>query len=500
MIQSAKASQKCLRMRSKPCILAVLGALVFHLGAAGPGWGKFGISKTHAVYRMDFPPAFHVPGRELRLHFVSDTMGREADLAERMEQHVGEALTQQNFRLSPSAPTVLHASLNEARASVERERRRINLNVRTGERVEKDKNGKEKKVEECKSQQVYATFLTSRGKLVLSLALEESAARTTLFAHTIERSYLVESMVDGPRLCDNRTYSVSPGHLRYRSEILALLADQATLELIRLASGYTEDRTALLAVDDELKPGNALALAGNWPQAQAAWENAEIGSGEDKKEAARAHNIGVAWEVLAVQAMGEDRLAEAESLLNDADRSFTRALALDSGEKYFREPSERIQVARSVLEKMKEYRTLDQAAVGDLVPVSVPDAPVAANDASLDELPDNEEAPVRDYRLYVRAHLEARQAEPDAAFRKKMLAAAPDYRVSEAAAVQVMESETQRYRALAGNMQKYAEDYQAVAADGTITASEREMLETRRKTLHLTEAMARALEARYSMR
>ena len=471
------------------------GALALILLAASAGWGKFGISKTRATYLMYFPPAFHVPGREIRLHFIADSVGREADLANRMEQQVGEALTQQTFRLNPSAATVLHASLDEARASVDRERRRISLNVHLGERIEKDKNGKEKKVEECKNQQVYAVFLTSRGKLALSLAVEEVATRTTRFSHTIERSYLVESMVDGPRLCNNRTYSISTGHLRYRSEILALLADQATLELVRLATGYTEDRAALLAVDDELKPGNALALAGNWPQAQAAWENAGIDPGDGKKEAARVHNIGVAREVMAIQALREDRLSEAETFLNEADQSFSRALELDSGEKYFRDPPERIQIARSVLEKMKEYRSLDMSVADDLVPAAVPDSQ-PATDASPGDLPE-EAAPIRDYRLYVRTLLDARQAEPDAAFRKKLLAAAPDYQLPEAKAVEVVESETRRYRGLAQNMAKYAEDYRAVMADGTITTSEREMLETRRKTLNLTEAMARAVESQY---
>ena len=474
-----------------PAVLALI------LVAACQGWGKFGISKTRAVYVMYFPPAFHVPGREVRLHFISDTFGPQADLAQQIEQQVSQALTQERFRLSPSAPTVLQASLDEARASVERDRRQVNLNIHTGERIEKDKDGKEKKVEECKNQQVNATFLTSRGRLVLNLTVAEVATRTTLFAHTIERSYLVESMVDGPRLCGKRTYTVSPDHLRYRSEILALLSDQAAAEAVRLASGYTEERTALLAVDNELKPGNALALAGNWPQALAAWESAAIPSGDNEKEAARVHNIGVAREVMAVQGMREDRLSEAEALLNDADKAYSQAIALDSGEKYFRDPLDRVKLAREVLEKMKTYRSLDQVGVDELVPASTVGSSADA-EIPLDGFPPNEAEPVRDYRLYVRTHLEARPAEPDADFRDKLISAAWDYRVPDEAAVQVVETETRRLRILIQNMEKYAEDYKAIAADGTITPSEREMLATRQKTLHLPDAMARAAEARYS--
>lgn len=477
----------------------VLVVLALMLTAACQGWGKFGISKTRAVYVMYFPPAFHVPGREVRLHFVSDTFGSEADLAGRIEQQVSQALTQERFRLSPAAPTVLQGSLDEARASVERERRPVNLNIRTGERIEKDKNGKEKKVEECRNQQVYATFLTSRGRLVMNLTIAEVASRSTLFTHTIERSYLVESMADGPRLCGNRTYTVSPDHLRSRSEILALLADQAAAETIRLASGYDEDRTALLAVDNELKPGNALALAGNYPRALAAWEGAEIPADDKQKQAARLHNLGVAREVMAVQAMREDRLSESEKLLNDADQAYSQAIALDSGEKYFRDPVDRIKLAREVLEKMKAHRALDQVGADDLVPAS-PQGSSADAEIALDAFPLNEAEQVRDYRLYVRTHLEARLAEPDAAFRVRLLSAASDYRLTEEGAVEVVESETRRIRVLSQNMGKYAEDYKAVVADGTITPSEREMLSTRQKTLHLPDAMARAAEERYSPR
>jgi hypothetical protein len=211
------------------------------------------------------------------------------------------------------------------------------------------------------------------------------------------------------------------------------------------------------------------------------------------------HNLGVAQEVMGVQAMREDRLSEAEAFLNDADKAYSQAIVLDSGEKYFRDLLDRVKLAREVLEKMKEYRSLDHIGADDLVPTSTA-AFSASAEIPLDGFPQNETQRVRDYRLYVRTHLEARQDEPDSAFREKLISAASDYRVPEQAAVQVVETETQRFRVLLQNLDKYAEDYKAVAADGTITPSEREMLATRQKTLHLPDAMARAGEARYSPR
>jgi hypothetical protein len=460
---------------------------------------KFGISKTRAVFVMYFPPAFHVPLRELRLKFVSDIYGPQGDLARRLELQVSQALTFESFRLSDTAPTVLQASLDEAWASVDRERRPVKLNLRTGERVEKDKNGKEKKVEECKSQQVDATFLTSRGRVLLNVTVADAASRAVSFSHRIERSYLVESMVDGPRLCSNRTYSIAPDHLRHRADILALLADQAVAELIRLATGFTESRTALLAVDDELKPGNGLALAGNWPQAQAAWQSAFIEANDRETQAARAHNLGVAREVMAVEAMRGGRLDEAEVLLGEADRLFAEAISLDGGERYFRDPLERIKEAYSVLEKMKQYRDRDQAATDELIPAEVPGGP-AAKEVPGGGLPTDESPAVRDYRLYVRARLEAHLSEPDNEFRRKLLAAAPDYAVAAPAASLVVESEAQRLRGLLQAMAKYEEDYKAMAADGILSSAERDVLRTRQKTLRLPDSLARAVEARFPVR
>ncbi len=156
-------------------------------------------------------------------------------------------------------------------------------------------------------------------------------------------------------------------------------------------------------------------------------------------------------------------------------------------------------MAFEVLEKLKEYRSLDQAASDDLVPPATADASAGA-EIPLDELPKNEAQPVRDYRLYVRTRLEARQAEPDIELRRKLLSASVEYHVAETAAVEVVETETRRLRVLIQAMAKYEEDYKAVATDGAITASEREMLRTRQKILHLPDAMARSVEARYPVR
>jgi hypothetical protein len=404
-------------------------------------------------------------------------------------------LIRENFRLSPSAPTVLQGSLDEARAAVERERRPVNLEIHIGEHTEKDKKGKEKQVEDCRRQQVSAIFLVSRGRLALNLSAVDARTQAIRFTHQFERHYDQESMVDGPRLCGKRTYGIPPGHLRYRREILEHLAGQIVAETVRFASGYSAERSVLLAVDEELKPGNALALAGNWPQALAAWEAAGIPSGENEKEAARQYNLGVAHEALAVAAMRNEHLEEADNRLKDAEKFYAQAITLDSKEKYFRDTFARLQHDRAVLDKKFEYRSLDEAAADDLVPFT-PEGSVVNGDIPLEGWPENEKDAVHDFRLYVRTRLEARNEEPDEAFRQKLISISTDYGVPEVSAREVIHSEVRRLRVLIQHMEKYAEDYKDIAADGAITPSEREMLRKRQTTLHLSDAQVRAVEGR----
>jgi hypothetical protein len=477
----------------------LIGVMVAMLGSFAPALGKFGISKTRAVSLMHYPPAFHTPGREVRVRFSSDFFGPDAALAGEMQQQVEEALLREGFRISPAALTVLQGSLDEARAAVERERRPVNLEIHIGEHTEKDKNGKEKQVEDCKRQQVNAVFLVSRGRLALDLVAVDTRTAATTFRHRFERQYDQESMVDGPRLCGKRTYAISPGHLRYRREILAHLAGQVVAETVRLASGYGEDRSILLAVDDELKPGNALALAGNWPQALAAWERISIPSSEKETEAARHYNLGVAHEVLAAAAMRNGQLDEAGARLTDAEKFYALAITLDSKEKYFRDTHERVQHSRAVLDKMLHYRTLNGGTDDDLIPVS-PDGFAKSAEIPLEGWPENEQAAVHDFRVYVRTRLEARIEAPDESFRQKLISTAADYGVGESPAAGVVDSETQRLRVLIRNMEKYQEDFRDVAADGAVSAAEREMLRKRQKTLHLSDAQVRAVEARFPSR
>jgi hypothetical protein len=294
---------------------------------------------------------------------------------------------------------------------------------------------------------------------------------------------------------------VATDQLQNRRAILARLADQAVVAAAALVAGYDEPRSLLLAVDNELKPGNSQALRGNWREALEVWRRTEIPPGATEKEAARKYNLGVAHEALAAAAIRGEDFAGAKAHLDEAEACYTQALSLDREEKYFRDTLERLQNDRAILQKEQEHKSVERGGGGALPPLIGTEPPATITDnLPLEGWPEGEKESVHDFRAYVRTRLAAQKADPSEELRQKLLTSAADYGVAADAALQVVDSEGERLLVLKQNVEKYAEDFQDVSADGTISAEEREVLRKRQKTLHLSDAQVKEVEARFPMK
>ena len=478
-----------------------LGVFPAILLIAVSSWAKFGVSKTRAEIMIHYPPAFHTPGRELQIRVSSIAPGSRVALAIRIQQLIEQALTRENFRVNPFARTSLEGSLNEASASVEWQIRSESRRIHTGEHTEHDKNGKPKQVEDCGQQQVNVTYLVSAGDLSLNLAAFDSKTQSVLFTQLIQHNYRQESAIAGPKLCGKQSYTLSPDQLQDRRAILARLAEQTVAATAAVVAGYDEPRTLLLAVDNELKLGNKQALSGNWRGALEVWKEAAITPDSPEKEAARQYNLGAAHEALAVAAMRNDDLDGAKDHLDAAEDGYKQALTLDPGEKYFRDTLERVQADRAVLNKQQEQQLLEQSDGANLAPsAGTPPMAPSALSIPLEGWPANEKDAVHDFRAYVRTRMGAQKEEPGEAFKQKLMASGADYGIQEAIALQVVDSEAWRLLALKQNMQKYGEDFKDVAADGAVSADEREVLRKRQKTLHLSDAQVSEVESHFPVR
>jgi tetratricopeptide (TPR) repeat protein len=483
-------------MRLERIILFLLAAFLL---VSAPGWPKFGISKTRARFVMHHPPAFHSSGRELRVEVNSIDLRTGALLVPRLQQFLEQALIRENLKVTPNAQTVLQCTLNQADASVQRERRSESVNVHTGEHTAYDKEGKARQVEDCENQASEVTYLVSSGRLLLNLTATETKTQTVLLTQLVQRDYRQESAIAGPKKCRGEGYSVAAGQLQDPPSILTALSDQAVADTVKMAAGHDEPREVLLAVDNELKSGNAQALGGNWQQALDTWTSASLRKSET--EAARQYNLGVAHEVLAAAAMRNDSLDEAGTHLNEAEKCYAQALNLDPGEKYFRDTLTRLQRDRQVLQKELEHQFLEQA---ETVPTAPAEGAASAapllSPIPLEGWPQGEADVVHDYRVYVRTRVGAQTEEPNEAFKQKLLASAADYGVKQGVALQVLESEVKRFLVLRQGVEKYSEDFRDAAADGIITADERAMLRKRQQILRLSDAQVKQTEAQFQVR
>jgi hypothetical protein len=462
------------------------------------GWAKFGISKTRVTFILRHPPVFYTPANEIKIEATAlDPNGTAVsnDIREMLVQ----ALLREGFKPASSAQTVLRAAIKDADSNVRQDRRVESVNVRTGSHTETDKNGKKKEVEDCKVQDAAVTYLISAGRLAVTFQASDAGSQQLLASEDIERNYHMESAISGPQQCGGKEYRLREAQIADSYAILRSLAGQAIPRMVHLTVGYDEPRTVLLAVDDELKPGNAEALAGNWQGALDVWTQAAIT--EQDTEAARQYNLGVAHEALAAMAMKAAALDEGTNHLNQAEAFYRKALDLDADEKYFRDTLTRLQEDREILQTEQAQ---EMAKRGDNNP-KVMGAATSPSEASLgfpiDGWAEGEQKEVHNFRAYVRQRITARGLDKlTDDFARQLAADGSDYGVEPGLAAKVVESETARLQVVKLNISKYGDLIRDLASDGVISKDERAILETRRKTLHLSTAEARQAESQFQFR
>ncbi len=456
------------------------------------GGAKFGIIKTRVSFPVYHPPAFHAYGREMRVEVDSVDMRSQLMVAPLIQHLLEEGLAQQNLKVTPNARTLLRCTLTDAAASLQTMSRLESMNVSLGMHTEQGQNGKTKQVEDCKAQRVRVTYLISSGHLAMELKATDTRTQTLLMDQSVDRIYRQESPIGGPPKCRGANYGVRQGQLQDPLAILSLLSEQAINDTLSLATGFDEPREVLLAVDDELKPGNAQAKAGAWHEALETWTNTSTNTRET--EAARQYNLGVAHEVLAAMAMRNWTLEDAASHLYAAQECHTQALKLDPDEKYFRDTVARLRADQQLLQQQLEQTSAEESANLDTAPRRIAPSPAALT-IPLEGWPAGEPEAVHEYRLYVRTRLSVHKGRPTEALRQELLIGATDYQVESYIAVEVLDSEVQRLAVMQQNVEKYRADFQAAMAGGTISAEDREMLRKRQQILHLSDEQVAEVES-----
>ena len=472
-------------MRRKLLFLALTSACLL---AGTELWAKFGINKTRAVYMLPHPPAFYTPGRQLSLQVTSLDPRGGMVVVPPFRQMLHQLLMREDFNVTPRARTKLQCTVSEAIALVERQTRWESVNVHVGEHTEKDAKGKEKKVEDCRIQQAEVTYLVSSGSLAVHVTASDLTKQSVLFTLPVRRLYREESAVAGPQRCGGKGYGILSGQLQDPHAVLMRLSEEAMAAIIPPVAGFAESKDVLLAVDDELKPGNAHAQAGNWDRALALWEAAS--APKPQTEAARQYNLGVAREALTGLALKTGDLEQAAAQLARAAEAHDRALTLDPNEKYFRDSVTRLFQVRQVLDGFREHESLERAeAAGARASLGAPGEAAAAGESRA----------VQDFRMFARQRIMVERWEPSEEFQRKLTARGSESGVTPEIARQVVDSEVKRFLLLRQNQQKYQELFEELAEDGSISTSERATLRKEQSSLRLSDDLVREVEMQFQI-
>lgn len=302
--------------------------------AAGDALAKFGISKTRVQLPRLRPPEMRLLADGVAVDVRSgspEVTGSHVSLVRgRLEEAVrGSGLYELKERSRDADATVrvtLDALTAEVRDEVQMESKRVKI----GEKQvwnEKKKRNETEDVYGDREQPV--SFRVASGSVNATVEAESAGGRKTSDASaSYSQRFRSEDGIP----------SEASSEESLRRFLVAAAADKA-VGIVVYGSDPVE---ALLAVDGELKDGNRLAEQGRFDAALAEWERTRF---KGDKEAARLHNVGVAHEALAYGF--PPHTAEHLEHLQKARDSYRAAREMDPGEKYFKDPLERIDTSLS---------------------------------------------------------------------------------------------------------------------------------------------------------
>jgi hypothetical protein len=311
---------------------AAVASAVFVLAVAPAAFAKFGISKTRVTLPRTRPPQIHLLGDTVTVEVTTQSR-RVTDRQLRLVQdRVEQALsTNRELRLvgvSERPDNVVRVILDDLEARIRESVVYEDKYVKIGERQEWDAK---------KNKYVTKDVYGNRKEPVTVRAVSGSLgarveAQTPGGARTADASARYDQQFKGNATAPPEAYS--------EEALERFLVEEAGDQAAGAVTFSPDPVDALLAVDGELKNGNRLAEAGMFEEALAEWSRRTF---KGDKEAARLHNIGVAHEALAYR--HPPYSDEHRQALERAADHYRRALALDPEEKYFGEPTGRVQVS-----------------------------------------------------------------------------------------------------------------------------------------------------------
>lgn len=338
---------------------ALLAVVALAMVGGPPALAKFGITKTRIMLPRLKPPETRILAETLAVDVRSgapEVTGSHVSLVRgRLEEAIAGSRLFQLVPRQKEADALVRVTLDALSAEVRDEVQMESKYVKIGEKQvwnEKKKKNETENVYGNRNEPV--SYRVAEGSVNATVEIEAEGGHQTRDASaSYSQRFKVESGV--------------PPEASSEESLRRFLIGEAAGNVVALVTYAPEPVEALLAVDGELKPGNQLAEEGRFEAALSEWEGKRY---KGDKEAARLHNVGVAHEALAYAF--PPHAAEHLGELQKAHEFYRAAKALDPGEKYFKDPLDRIELSlryaeaavqqRAELERQSESRAARGAA------------------------------------------------------------------------------------------------------------------------------------------
>ena len=328
-------------------------------------FGQFGANKCDVKLERLAPPQVRIQG-PIR---VAVKPTRDAAMASQIQSQLEASIIRYEPGLTVSAAspqTELEAEISEFTENRVWEDRKVPNFQKTG--TKQVFNAKKNIYE---SQDVWGTvevnkrYLVVKGSLKLTwkaLAATKQVLASDVASHEVQSSYLEGKDLLGKEAPD-------------AGAVRAALAAGVVQATARRVVPYPETIEVLVArgPGGKLDPGCKLAESGQWTRALESWETIPAFK-NPKDEAYRAYDIGLAHEAMAYSAGASRDFQSALTYLGKAAENYGQAADQNPGEKYFRDPQNRIKTSLNYYTSLK-----DQGSAG--VP-SVGGAPAGGNAAA----------------------------------------------------------------------------------------------------------------------
>ncbi len=363
--------------------LLLLGGIMWFLSgtAQGQGFsGRFNIGKMDVQLRRKSPPPFYIINPLIRIQvksLVAKASAYEQTLVSMLESN----LIERDRRFKPedrSPETVIVCAITRLDTDEKWESRKTTERRKTGERQKYDDKDKKYKTEPVFTDvEVTKRYKVVTGYVNISYQIKDVKSGSILDSANLPSAYN-EYFLEGngaPALA-----SVEQDLVR---SIVAVVSARLTpsIELV----------TVLLA-QGKLKDTAKLGEAGLWQRMVEAFEIMQPLK-TPKDDAYRLYNIAVGYEALAYQA--EDALTT-KRFLEKASALYSQALEMNPGEKYFREPQNRIVQAitqyRKLEDQIGEYERA-KSRKEQIAPPATSPAPSAPNSKNLPAAPNSSTSP-----------------------------------------------------------------------------------------------------------